>query len=205
MEISFSSYTCVQKVWAGCLPCRARACCLGLSRVLSGVGMPFGVKGGGAKDGFCGAFPTEVCVRWSWAKLTVWWGTCSWAVKCTSVRWPMQCTACSFAARCIGHHSVLRFSCSSLACAHLAVRESLCSLPRCSWHCSSAFRVWLFLLFFSALSALFQAIFHHPLVSLCPWGRLHPHFSLPLACLCANLFVTLPAEMPPFAQSMPRH
>ena len=38
-----------------------------------------------------------------------------------------------------------------------------------------------------------------------PCRRLHLHFSLPLACLCANLFVTLPAVMPPFAQSMPRH
>lgn len=168
-------------------------------------GSRLGVKGGGAKDGFCGASPTEVCVRWSWAKLTVWWGTCSWAVKCTSVRWPMQCAACSFAARCIGYRSVLRFSCSSLACAHLAVRESLRRLPACSEHYSSSFRVRLFLLFFSALSVLFQAVFHHPLVSLCPCGRLHLHFSLPLACLCANLFVTLPAEMPPFAQSMPRH
>ena len=174
----------------GCVGCRDAAWC---------------ERGSGTGDGFCEVPLQGGCALWPWAKLTVWWGVCEWTAKYTSVRWQMQRAACGFAARCIGHHSVLRFSCSSLACAHLAVQRSLRSLRRCSWHCSSAFRVWLFLLFFSALSALFQAIFHHPLVSLCPWGRLHPHFSLPLACLCANLFVTLPAEMPPFAQSMPRH
>ena len=60
---------------------------------------------------------------------------------------------------------------------------------------------------FSSVSSpfSFKPFPHHLLAPLCPCGRQHPHISQPLACLCANLFVTLPAEMPPFAQSMPRH
>lgn len=118
--------------------------------------------------------------------------------RCSALHAPSQHAASAFAACCAFRAAVLHAPIWQYGrvCA-VSLRVTSIILPLSAYGSSS----------FSSVPSPFSSkpFSHHPLVPPLSMRRLHLHFSLPLACLCANLFVTLPAEMPPFAQSMPRH